>query len=140
MEGLLLPPTKRTVLLIMKRLDRSIFLTPRPWLWYRCVFRLQPEAGGRSSGLESECHLGRRGVCRNWSMGVDYNRRKPKYKRGMLMEVQKIEVLGGEYYGVALRGLGRSYSPLFKYSGGLGNMYTYFPQISNHYTSTQMKT
>ena len=42
-------------------------------------------------------------MCRNWSRDVDYNRRKPKYERGMLMEVQKIEVLGGEYYGVALR-------------------------------------
>ena len=61
-------------------------------------------------------------MCRNWSRGVDYNRRKPKDERGMLMEVQKIEVLGGEYYDVALRGLGRSYSPLFKYSGGLGNI------------------
>ena len=73
----------------------------------------------RSSGLASECHLGRRGVCRNWSRGVDYNRRKPKDECGMLMEAQKIEVLGGEYYGVALRGLGRSYSPLFKYFGRL---------------------
>ena len=81
----MIPPPKRNVLLIMKRLDRSISLTPCPWSWYRCLFLLQPEACGRSSGLASECHLGRRGVGRNWSRGVmDDNRRKPKYERGML--------------------------------------------------------
>ena len=84
----------------MKRLDRPIFLTPRPWLWYRCLFLLQPEACGRSSGLASECHLGSlRGVHKNWLRGVmDYDRRKPKYERGMLRGgSEKIEVLGGEH-------------------------------------------
>ena len=85
LEGLLLPTSKRNVLLILKRLDRSIFLTPCPWSWYRCLFLPQPEACRRSSGLASECHLGRRGVCRNWSRGVmDHNRHKPKYEHGIL--------------------------------------------------------
>ena len=75
---------------------------------------------------------------RNWLRGVmDYNCRKPKCERGMLTGGSaKIEVLGREYQGVALRRLGRSYSPLFKYSGGLGNMYTYLPRISDYYAST----
>ena len=60
-EGLLLPPAKRNILLIMKRLDRSIFLTPHLWSWYRRLFLFLPEACGRSS-----------------------NRLKPKYERGML--------------------------------------------------------
>ena len=43
---------------------------------------------------------------------MDYNCRKPKYERGMLTGGSaKIEVLGREYQGVALRRLGRSYSP-----------------------------
>ena len=83
-EGLPLPPMKRNVLFMMKCLDCSIFLTPHPWSWYHCLFLLQSEAWGHSSGLASECHLGRKGVHRNWSRGVDYNHCKPKYECGML--------------------------------------------------------
>ena len=105
-QGLLLPPAKRNVPLIMKRHDRSIFLTPR-LSWYRCRFLLQPEACGRSSGLASECHLGRRGVSRNWSRGVmDYNRRKPKYERGMLTG------RNAKDWGFRRRVLGRGVTPI----------------------------
>ena len=70
----------------MKHLDRSIFLTPHLWSWYRRLFLFQPEACGRSSGLASDFHQGGKECVQKLVGGVMYyNPRKPKYKRGMLM-------------------------------------------------------
>ena len=74
-------------------------------------------------------------MCKNWSRGVmDYNRRRLKYEHGMLMGGSEKDQGSGR------RVLGRGVTPIgeviLKYSGGLGNMYTYFPRISDYYTST----